>query len=87
MILVESMGHINFGSQMLTDYKGLINFTAKFTPKSKNEKTEYQTKEMVESDFSWDIYKVPIDKNILSWKNKSPNALFPRLYRYNLTLQ
>lgn len=35
-ILVEAMGHINFGPQMLTDYKGLINFTAKFTPITKN---------------------------------------------------
>ncbi len=33
-ILVEAMGHINFGPQMLTDYKGLINFTAKLTPLS-----------------------------------------------------
>ena len=33
-ILVEAMGHINFSPQMLTDYKGLINFTAKFTPLS-----------------------------------------------------
>jgi hypothetical protein len=31
-ILVESMGHINFGKQMLTDFKGLINFTAEFKP-------------------------------------------------------
>ena len=40
IILVESMGHINFGSQMLTDYKGLINFTAKVTPHKKGEKSE-----------------------------------------------
>ena len=33
-ILVESMGHINFGAQMLTDYKGLINFTASFNPRA-----------------------------------------------------
>ena len=33
-ILVEAMGHINYGPQMVTDYKGLMNFTAKLTPLS-----------------------------------------------------
>ena len=32
MILVEAMGHINFGSPMLSDYKGIISFKVQFTP-------------------------------------------------------
>jgi len=33
------MGHINFAKDMLTDFKGLIHFDAKFTPHSEIEKS------------------------------------------------
>lgn len=35
MILVESMGHINFGKQMPSDYKGITSFKASFVPHQK----------------------------------------------------
>lgn len=38
------------------------------------------------SDFSWDIIKVPIDQNMLNWKNRSDNGKFPHLFKYVLTL-
>ena len=34
----------------------------------------------------WNIYTIPINQDMLNWKNKSKNSNNPRLFRYNLTL-
>ena len=34
----------------------------------------------------WKIYTIPINQDMLNWKNKSKNSNNPRLFRYNLTL-
>jgi hypothetical protein len=49
-IIVEAMGHVNYGHLMATDLKGMFNFT-----------------DTLSTEFKWNIYKVPVDGNILKW--------------------
>jgi beta-galactosidase len=65
------MGHINFGHQIETDHKGLIEF------KDVEGKLKLQ----------WNHYKIPITNDMLNWTKIDTKKTSPRFYRYNLTLQ
>ena len=84
---------------MLTDYKGLISFSSelkafssegkilsKQTKNNLNILNEENIKDKNAEKLLWNIYAIPINQEMLNWKNKSKNNISPRLFRYNLTL-
>ena len=62
-LLVEAMGHINYGAKQKTDRKGLHEFT-ELDSESKTE-------------FRWDITALPITASLFFWKPTVIQATFP----------
>ena len=70
-IIVEAMGHVNYGHLMATDLKGMFNFT-----------------DTLSTEFKWNIYKVPVDGNILKWNTLNEKQLkLPTLLKAEINLQ
>lgn len=56
-LLVEAMGHINYGVMQKTDRKGIVWFS----------EIDAEGKER-KSSFKWNISTIPIDERVLEWK-------------------
>jgi beta-galactosidase len=70
-ILIEAMGHINFGHDQATDRKGLIVFEELGS----------------DAVYKWTIYKIPVhDSAILGWDNTASSLTFPAIYKAELNL-
>lgn len=71
-VVVEAMGHINFGRKQGLDKKGMLDFV------------DLKEKGRV---YRWNIYKFPLDEGIFKWKEGASKSEYFGLSRstFNLT--
>lgn len=70
-VLVEAMGHINFGEDINEDRKGLLQLVDLDRPSFK---------------FQWDIHKIEI-ADALKWNKQSSSVQFPLMLRGSFELK